>query len=80
MENQAEIERYATGTDSAQQDAPENNHAEEAPHSGLLSVNSENPSKGTRQKWTWEEYKENKEIMEAYYATTLKTINSVCHH
>ena len=69
MENQAEIETYATGTNSPQQDAPEDNHAEEAPNSGLLSANSKNPSKGIRQKWTQEEYKE---IREAYYATTLR--------
>ena len=69
MENQARIKKYATGTNSPQLIAPEDNHAEETPHSGLLSDNNKSPSKRTRQKWTQEEYKE---IMEAYYAATLR--------
>ena len=69
VENKAGIKKYATETYSPQQDAPEDSHTEEAPHSGLQCANSKNPYKGTRQKWTWDKYKE---IMEAYYTATLR--------
>ena len=65
---QAEIEKYAIGTNSIQPKVPGDNHTEDAPHRGLLSINTTNPSKRTRQKWTRDEYKD---VMEAYYDATL---------
>ena len=66
--NQAGIEKYATGTNSPQNKVPEENHAEDTPQGGLLTANTENPSEQTRKKRTRDEYKE---IMEAYYTSTI---------
>ena len=62
------MEIYATGKNVTQLNVPEDNHAEDDPHRGLLSTNTQNPPKATKQKWTRDEYKE---VMEANYDATL---------
>ena len=64
--NQAGIEKSATGTNSAHE-VLEDIHNEDNPHRGPLATPNVNPSKGTRQKWTREEYKQ---VMEAFYKAT----------
>ena len=64
--NQAGIEKSATGTNSAHE-VLEDIHNEDNPHRGPLGTPNVNPSKGTRQKWTGEEYKQ---VMEAFYKAT----------
>ena len=61
--NQAGIEKSATGTNSVHE-VLEDIHHEDNPHFGPLATPNVNPSKGTRQKWTREEYKK---VMEAFY-------------
>ena len=63
--NQAGIEKSATGTNSAH--VLEDIHNEDNPHRGPLATPNVNPSKGTKQKWTREEYKQ---VMEAFYKAT----------
>ena len=63
VRDQAGIEKFATGTDSTHQPVEEP-HAEDTPHSGLLCTTTKIPTKGNRQKWSREEYKD---VMEAYY-------------
>ena len=65
--NQAGIEKSATGTNSAHE-VLEDIHNEDNPHRGPLATPNVNPSKGARQKWTKEEYKQ---FMEAFYKTTI---------
>ena len=43
--DQAESEKYATGTNSTPPKVPEDNHAEDAFHRGLLSIKTTDPSK-----------------------------------
>ena len=43
--DQAEIEKYATGTNSTPPKVPEDNHAEDAFHRDLLSIKTTDPSK-----------------------------------
>lgn len=55
VRDQAETEKY--GTNSTLPKLSEDNHDEDAPHRGLLSMKTTNPSKRTRQKWNRDEYK-----------------------
>ena len=61
--NQAGIEKSATGTNAAHE-VLEDIHNEDNPHRVPLATSTGNPLKGTRQKWTREEYKQ---VMEAFY-------------
>ena len=65
--NQAGIEKSTTGTNSAHE-VLEDIHNEDNPHRGPLATPNVNPSKGARQKWTREEYKQ---VMEAFYKATI---------
>lgn len=69
--NQAEVEKFVTGTNSTQQ-ANEDHHGEDIPHRGPAP--SENRRKPTRTKWSREEYKE---VMEAHYKAMLNLTTSV---
>ena len=71
--NQAEVEKYATGTNSAQQ-ADEDYHAEDIPHRGPQNAPTVNRQRETRSKWTREEYME---VMEAYFKALAKPKASV---
>ena len=61
--NQAGMEKSATGTNAAHE-VLEDIHNEDNPHRVPLATSTGNPLKGTRQKWTREEYKQ---VMEAFY-------------
>ena len=66
VRNQAEIEKSATGPNSPETNVLEDFHEEPAAQRGLLNTNIKVPPKGTRQKWSREEYRE---VMESdYYA------------
>ena len=71
--NQAEVEKYATGTNSAHQ-ANEDHHAEDTPHRGPQNVPTKNRQRERRNKWTREEYME---VMEAYFKALSKPNASV---
>ena len=71
--NQAEVEKYATGTNSAHQ-ANEDHHAEDTPHRGPQNAPTKNRQRERRNKWTREEYME---VMEAYFKALSKPNASV---
>ena len=60
--------KYRSKSMPLEQALPEENNAEDTPHRGLLSVNTTNPSKRTRQKLTRDV---DKEVMKAYDDATL---------
>ena len=66
--NQGEVEKSATGRNLPNTDVLEDLREEPTAQSGLLNTNIKNPPKGTRQKWSREEYKE---VMESYYLVKL---------
>ena len=56
-EEQAEVEKRATGTNSPHPQAPEDNQNENSTQAGSLAADNMNyPKKQTRQKWTRDEY------------------------
>ena len=67
--NQGEVEKSATGRNLPNTDVLEDLREEPTAQSGLLNTNIKNPPKGTRQKWSREEYKE---VMESYYLAKIK--------
>ena len=71
--NQAEVEKYATGTNSAHQ-ANEDHHAEDTPHRGPQNAPTKNRQRERRNQWTREEYME---VMEAYFKALSKPNASV---
>ena len=68
--DQAEVEKYATGTTLPQPQAPEDNQNENSTQTGSLEAENEKSSrKQTRQKWTRGEYKQ---VIAAYYQAMLE--------
>ena len=68
--NQAEVEKYATGTTLPQPQAPEDNQNENSTQTGSLEAENEKSSrKQTRPELTRGEYKQ---VIAAYYQAMLK--------
>ena len=58
--NQVEVEKLATGTNSSDQIASEENRTKDVPQSGLLQTKSniqQETQDSNKQRWTQEEYK-----------------------